>query len=343
VEEVLINLPQDLKAIYSHALDKVERGKQAEDVHHLLLWLLYAFKPLNVDQVQEILAISIQKQTVKNSKGMKLRLHAIIDSSLVTVGTNNVVQFAHASVKEFLVEHYVSKQDKHIFEINELLAHDTIAQACILYLMYYGDNKNQPKKAALLDYASKFWPVHARRVEGKQQPKSSLETLSRNILADSSQVFLVWRKYHHKWGNEAVVQLFLEKGADVNVQGGEYGNALQAAVYNGNEAVVQLLLESGADINPQGNANGNALQAAARWGNEAVVQLLLEKGADINVQGGKYGNALQAAAYNGNKAAVKLLLVMGADINAYGGKYGNALQAAAYNGNEAVIKLLLEA
>ena len=47
-----------------------------------------------------------------------------------------------------------------------------------------------------------------------------------------------------------MVQLLLEKGADVNAQGGYYGNALQAASYEGNEKVVQLLLKKGADVNP---------------------------------------------------------------------------------------------
>jgi ankyrin repeat protein len=41
----------------------------------------------------------------------------------------------------------------------------------------------------------------------------------------------------------------LEKGADVNAQGGEYGNALQAASAQGRKEVVQMLLKKGADVN----------------------------------------------------------------------------------------------
>ena len=32
-------------------------------------------------------------------------------------------------------------------------------------------------------------------------------------------------------GHERIVQMLLDKGADINVQGGEHGTALQAAVY----------------------------------------------------------------------------------------------------------------
>jgi ankyrin repeat protein len=43
-----------------------------------------------------------------------------------------------------------------------------------------------------------------------------------------------------------VVSLLVDKGADVNAQGGAYGNALQTASYGGHEAVVRLLRDKGA-------------------------------------------------------------------------------------------------
>ena len=38
-----------------------------------------------------------------------------------------------------------------------------------------------------------------------------------------------------------LVELLLDKGADVNVQGGGYGNAQQAASVGGHEKVVELV------------------------------------------------------------------------------------------------------
>ncbi|KAJ7249835.1 ankyrin repeat-containing domain protein [Mycena rebaudengoi] len=143
-------------------------------------------------------------------------------------------------------------------------------------------------------------------------------------------------------GKEAVVRLLIEKGADVNAQGGEYGNALQAASYCGQEEIVQLLIEKGADVNAQGGEYGNALQAASTESNTPVVKLLIEKGADVNAQGGRFGNALQAASYWRHEAIVQLLIEKGADVNAQGGQYGNALQVASYYGHEAIVQLLIE-
>jgi len=65
-----------------------------------------------------------------------------------------------------------------------------------------------------------------------------------------------------------------------------------------------MLLDNGADINAQGGQYGNALQAASEGGHAAVVQMLLNNGADINAQGGQYGNALQAASEGGHAAVV---------------------------------------
>ena len=42
-------------------------------------------------------------------------------------------------------------------------------------------------------------------------------------------------------GHEKVVQMLLDKGADVHVQGGRYGSALQMASAGGHEKVVQIL------------------------------------------------------------------------------------------------------
>jgi ankyrin repeat protein len=143
-------------------------------------------------------------------------------------------------------------------------------------------------------------------------------------------------------GYEQVVKLLLDKGADVNAQGGDYDNALQAASVQGHEQVVKLLLDKGADVNAQGGFYSNALQAASIKGREQVVKLLLDKGADINAQGRFYGNALQAASVKGHEQVVKLLLDKGADVNVQGGDYGNALQAASVKGYEQIVKLLLD-
>ncbi|KAH8745009.1 hypothetical protein F5883DRAFT_588450 [Diaporthe sp. PMI_573] len=117
--------------------------------------------------------------------------------------------------------------------------------------------------------------------------------------------FLVELQAASRGGQEAVVKMLLEAGADPNAQGGHYGNALQAASTGGHEAVVKILLDEGAlDSGVWGQT---PLLWAAGRGHEAVVRLLLDRGADPEAKG-RYGQTpLSNAAGRGHEAVVQLL------------------------------------
>lgn len=48
---------------------------------------------------------------------------------------------------------------------------------------------------------------------------------------------------------EKLVQMLLDKGANINARGGKYGNALQAASSEGHDQVMLMLLDNGAGVN----------------------------------------------------------------------------------------------
>lgn len=79
---------------------------------------------------------------------------------------------------------------------------------------------------------------------------------------------------HCEEGHTEVVQLLLDNSANVNAEGGRYGNALSAASLGGHRETVQLLIDNSADVNAQGGLRGNALQAALSGGHREIVQLL---------------------------------------------------------------------
>ena len=116
-----------------------------------------------------------------------------------------------------------------------------------------------------------------------------------------------------RYGHLRMVELLLSSSANVDVL---YGTAnttpVHEAASRGHEGIVMLLLEKGTEVNAQGGHYGNALQAAASRGHEGIVMQLLEKGAEVNAQGGGYGKALQAAASGGHEGIVMLLLENGA-------------------------------
>jgi hypothetical protein len=280
----------------------------------------------------------------------------------------NLVRLAHFSVKEYLVSERIRDQAVTKYAIQEIPANVSISATCLAYLLqfdqHYSLSSETIEEFPLARYAAEHWTQHARIV-GKDL--DSIQMLSLDFCVAHKEAYINWGRLYNPdkpWempnltrkltdiapplyyaslaGVAELVRLLLDKGADVNSQGGEYGNALQAALAYSHEVVVRLLLDKGVDVNAKGGQYGNALQAASAKGNEAMARLLLDKGADVNAKGGDYGNALQAALANGNEAMARLLLDKGADVNSQGGFYGSALQAVSGNGNEAMARLLLD-
>ncbi|ENI01662.1 hypothetical protein COCC4DRAFT_83825 [Bipolaris maydis ATCC 48331] len=146
-----------------------------------------------------------------------------------------------------------------------------------------------------------------------------------------------------QYGQPEMVQLLLR--ADVNVQGGKYGTALQAASYEGYVQIVKMLLNAGAEVNAQGGEYSSALQAASCEGHERVVKILLNAGADAKA--GAPVNALYLASARGHKQVVKILLNagadvdVGADVEAQDGFYIKALCLASVHGHEHAVEILL--
>ena len=144
---------------------------------------------------------------------------------------------------------------------------------------------------------------------------------------------------------KGVVQVLLDNGADINAQGGVFGNALQAVSTTSEHTdVICLLIDNGADVNMQGGEYGSALVAACSTGSETAVKVLLDRNADANVLGGKSRrNALQVASEKGYENIVMMLLDKGANINTYAGRSRrSALQLASRNGHQNVVRMLLD-
>ena len=75
-----------------------------------------------------------------------------------------------------------------------------------------------------------------------------------------------------------MVKLLLKSGADINAQGGQYDNALQAAMSRGHNKVVMLLLEGVSDVNAQSGQREKAPQAVSYRGHErGALQVAAER------------------------------------------------------------------
>ena len=86
--------------------------------------------------------------------------------------------------------------------------------------------------------------------------------------------------------------------------------------------VVQLLIDRGANVNLPGRSGITPLSAAAYMGSVPIVELFIAKGVDPKTADGTGKSAIIYAAGRGFPAVVRLLLDHGVDVNA---RYGNDL------------------
>ena len=148
--------------------------------------------------------------------------------------------------------------------------------------------------------------------------------------------------YPSLWGLDILCQKLLSNPEEINIQGGLFGNPLQAAVANQHKRVVELLLANGADVNAKGGKYGNALVASSACGNLNLLETLLDQGANLGAPGLGYRSALQTAAIKGDIQIVETLIKRGADVNEESGLFGFALAAAAFKGHDRIVELLIQ-
>jgi hypothetical protein len=207
------------------------------------------------------------------------------------------IRLAHFSVKEYLVS---DRMRAGRYSIKEITANISIAETCHLYLLQFDKpdslNPRTLEELPLVRYAAKYWTQHARW--------AGEDVIAFHLLI--MEFFLSKRDACVNW-----VRLFNpdEPWNEPNTTNGlkSVTSPLYYASLTGLIESIRMLLEKGGDVNVQGGRHGNALQAASAEGHDQIVQRLLEKGADVNAQGGYYGNALYAASARGYDQIVQRL------------------------------------
>lgn len=143
--------------------------------------------------------------------------------------------------------------------------------------------------------------------------------------------------------NVDLVKKVLEWNPDIDICNKESKQtALMQAIKTGNQQVVALLLEKGANIHLRDIVNATALMHAAHCGHLAMVRLLLEKGANIDEQDISGNTALLLALRQQRKEVAIELIKWGADIHKVDTYDQSALTYAAVWGDEEIVSLLLQ-
>ncbi|KAF2111819.1 ankyrin repeat-containing domain protein [Lophiotrema nucula] len=142
--------------------------------------------------------------------------------------------------------------------------------------------------------------------------------------------------------NMSIVNMLLEKGAQVDAKGGpNMETALLAAVKVGNEHIVKGLIANGANVHADDNESWVALNWAVKAGMENVVKLLVSKSAKLGVTDQQGRTAMMWAAGAGKEDIVNVLIARGAKVDAEDDEGRVALIWALDAGMGNTVKLLV--
>ena len=172
---MLDELPETLDETYERILREISKAKR-EHAHRLLQCIAVAVRPLRIAELAEVLAVDFRTIGVRNIEaeprlavGGPRTSNSLDMFDLIAVveeDGDQVVQFSHFSVKEFLTSPRLadSTPDVSRFHIPLRLAHVILARACLGTLLRLGDHVryNIKDRFPLARYVAEHWMKHAQ-------------------------------------------------------------------------------------------------------------------------------------------------------------------------------------
>lgn len=145
-------------------------------------------------------------------------------------------------------------------------------------------------------------------------------------------------------GHEELVRLFLDKGVDMSATDEDDETALHKAVLFGHLPVTEILITRGANAYATAKNGQTLLHAACMCDDEStdIVEVLLRHRFEVDkkMEGGE--TPLFWAAVNGHLGLVKLLLAKGADLHVKTDSGATILHQACISGHEHIVRYLFE-
>ncbi|KAF8850696.1 hypothetical protein BDZ45DRAFT_632632 [Acephala macrosclerotiorum] len=188
IRNILITLPRSLDTFYDLIVRRIPQHLRTE-LEQVLKWLLYASRPLLVEEVVESCAMSISCRDGRPSIG-KNRRHAldILDNlpGLVKLeppfpqdnGSSppfgiHVLTFAHFSVQEYIFPlRDVQRPGGECRFTEPLQDHQDIARGCLAYILHCFTERSERSKFFLRSYCWHYWAMHSKAVPDGDEVKA---------------------------------------------------------------------------------------------------------------------------------------------------------------------------
>jgi hypothetical protein len=335
---------------------------QEELAKQVLSWITCAKRQLTTTELQYALGVEVGESELDEENFSQIEDIVSVCAGLVTVDEESgIIRLVHYTTQE-----YFERTKGQWFPNAQI----NITTICVSYLSFNEfesgicqndeEFEQRLKLNKLYNYASHNWGHHAREASTLYQGVIKFLQKQANVEA-SSQALLAKKWYSSDtmysqrfpngmtglhlaayFGVEVIIQLLLDRGADVKAASSSGWTPLFLASKNGHHKTVQLLLNNGADVKAADLSGWTPLYLASENGHRETVQLLLDNGADVKAAGSSGWTPLHPASENGHCETVQLLLDNGADVKAADLNNGwTPLHIASNNGNFEIAQLLL--
>lgn len=351
LRKALRSLPKDLDDTYARILQSIEDDGNGHHVAKLMQWLAYSARPMSITEIAEVITVDAEDDplvdverrledpydllTICSSLVTTVRQQATWDS-LNPSGDEDLLQFAHFSILEYLESSRIRNGPTEKFAIQWIRANALIAKSCITYSLHFDllqtdlESLSGPQikmEYPLVKYAARYWYYHVVCAE----EGSSIVPLYKAFLMSEGHPFSMWRE-PGDWNYQSCMDA---QGKCVPL--------LYASVLRLPKVTSSLSME-GADVNPRSKYGSTPLMAASMNRHTPIDldQLLLDHGAEVNAQDDRGCTALISAASEGNVQAVGTVLDNGADIDAHDEHYQTAMTMAPKHRLYKIVRQLLE-
>ena len=378
IQRALDELPATLDGTYERTLREI-KDTNSEYARRLLLCVAVASRPLRVEELAEILAFDFEEPIPAFHEDSRLKnpVEAVLSIcstllSIVEYRDSQVTQFAHFTVKEFLISTRFAEKHNTIstrYHISLTPAHTVITQACLGMLFHLDQSitKDSLARFPLAKYAAEHWFEHAR-FDGVQQ---NAEEGMKQLFDRTKPYLSIWLWIHdptkYPWQrskrNEGLFPpcgtplhyaafcglhdiakiVAIEYPKDVNSQSfDDASTPLHLTSRQGHVDVARMLVERGADASVQDEDGRTPLHHASSRGHVDVARMLVERGADVSVQDEDGRTPLHHASSEGHVDVARMLVERGADVSVQAEDGWTPLHQASSEGHVDVARMLME-
>jgi ankyrin repeat protein len=388
IRRALETLPTTLDTFYDRTLTEIDEEEQHR-AFVALQWLAFSSRPLSLSELAEAIIIQPRQDPCFDPEERFMHENDVLnilpaglvrkvfreqpeeDSRWSSKGEAiSYIEFAHFSVLEYLKSSRMSSELRPKYQIEEIKAHNMIAEACLAYLLYIGETEQtlaeemytilqteEQAREETEDDEEGESEDHNEQLEGDSSgriaPTKSRLELCRQLDDHYPLAAYANRAWHYSYRMSQIQSdknEYLDKLAmDFLNDNGNPWTIWFCFVFDNSFFLYmreRLLtyLASGWYI-PDRKPKISPVIWISWLGLPSLLELMLKRSPNLSKleTTSYFGSPLHAAASSGDQQIVQILLFAQADVNERGGLHLTPLAAASSAGSFEVVKLLLEA